>query len=154
LLLRQAEIEGQLRTIGEARKAGLSEDRLVALVSDLAVKASGGEADRNAAATVNTQLVPLLLEEQALLEDFGPQHPLVVSVRQRIGALREFSATSATANRSTAEGTASGRGPRSGDLVTLYVERLDRELRSIQDHEQALAKMFEKERQDALALHS
>jgi capsular exopolysaccharide synthesis family protein len=154
LLLRQAEIEGQLRTIGEARKAGLSEDRLVALVSDLAVKASGGEADRNAAATVNTQLVPLLLEEQSLLQDFGPNHPLVLSVRERIGALREFSAAPATANKSRADGTGSGRGTRSGDLVTRYVERLDQELRSIQDHEQALAKMFEQERQDAQTLHS
>ena len=44
LLLRKAELEGQLKTIENAKKAGKSHDELVALVSDL----SGREDSANA----------------------------------------------------------------------------------------------------------
>ena len=68
-----------------------------------------GDADRNPALTLKSQLLPLLLEERALREELGPNHPLVVSARERIEAVRDFFAVPSTAHGRMAARDRTGR---------------------------------------------
>ncbi|MCY2993762.1 MAG: polysaccharide biosynthesis tyrosine autokinase [Planctomycetota bacterium] len=154
LLLRRAEFEGQLATIENAQAASRSYEELVALVSDLSGKADSSHPDRNASSTLKNQLLPLLLEEQTLLENYGPNHSQVLAVRQRIAATRNFFALPSAAYSRAADGPGKTRDSMTSDLVETYVQYLRLELDRIQTYEQVLSELFESEHETARELTS
>jgi capsular exopolysaccharide synthesis family protein len=83
LLIREAELHERLRMIDKGLREGRPPETLLSALP-LTGKAQEGKK------TVDEQLLPLLLQEQMLLEDYGADHPQVKSVRRRIGFLRDF----------------------------------------------------------------
>ncbi len=80
LLVRIAELEERLRAIENARNLGTTREVVQALSAPTADKAGGV----NHEAALRAQFLPLILEEQSLLEDFGEEHPQVKAIRRRI----------------------------------------------------------------------
>src|SRR5207253_2303443 len=118
LLLRRTTLEEQLAIIEKAQAAGRGQEELVALVSDLSAKTHelSGQFDANSVnnnltTTLKDQLLPLMMEEQTLLENLGPNHPQVVSARQKIEATRNYFALPSAAYSKAAEATPGRSNP-------------------------------------------
>ncbi len=95
-LLRRAEINGKIKAMQNAIDAGRSHEDLENLVR-LLVATTQIAAGQNAAVLAvpqteqaNTQLLPLLLEEQKLLRDYSDDHPDVQNVRKSIARVKQF----------------------------------------------------------------
>lgn len=161
LLLRKAELEGQLKTVENARKAGKSHEELVALVADLsgrenspAPSSSNPNADRNSPVTLKAEVLPLLLEDQTLSADFGPKHPQVQAVRQRIEAMRNFFMLPPSTYVAQSKFTAAGNASKPPDFVAVYVQYLNQELDRARVQDETLAKLFESQHDAARKLSS
>jgi capsular exopolysaccharide synthesis family protein len=88
LLVRQAEVEGQLSTLQQAIKEGRSRDSLLAMVDGMVIKLEGDAARAGQSAALREHLLQLLLQEQKALEKFGDAHPEVAGLRKRIETTR------------------------------------------------------------------
>jgi capsular exopolysaccharide synthesis family protein len=158
LQVRRAEIQGRLRTIESALKAGRSPVNLMAMVTEWSSKLRadrlGAEVvrQRPGAKDVEDQLLPLLLEEEALKEKFGPDYPQLKSVRRRIELARALMARQAG-------GRGKGVGPLdqeeelwAREAVEGYIESLKQELEDEAMSEKTLADLFERESSEARKL--
>lgn len=101
LLLRRVELEGQLACVEKARKEGKSRETIVAMLAETPSRFEFPEAGRDRQAMIQDQLFPLLMEEQKLLGSYGPKHPDVLAIRQRIEAARQILMTPPTEWRGT-----------------------------------------------------
>lgn len=149
LLLRQAEVEGQIKSLESARQSGASPEELERLVTLVSSKEDSVPHDRNAP-SLKSQLAPLLHEESMLLEYFGPKHPQVVSVRERIEATRRLFATGSTSSGSSQDGP---QGVSARNLSETYLEHLRREHEHLKTAEQVLAALSEREQKAARELN-
>jgi succinoglycan biosynthesis transport protein ExoP len=152
LLLSRAELESRLATVQNAIKQGSSHDQLVALISDMVSKSDAKEPGRDAPLTLQAQLLPLLLEEQTLMQDFGRNHPQVQSVRNRIDATRKYFALPSASYSKTNGSAKPGVDPPSGDLVELALAHLRQELDRVKHSEESLAALYESEHESARKL--
>jgi capsular exopolysaccharide synthesis family protein len=95
------------------------------------------------------QLLPLLLQEQTLLDDYGANHPQVVGVRRRIELTRRlFAPLGAEPDSGAADSSGKGNTEK-GDHVALYAQSLKQELSEIELAEQLLAERIKDEYQEA-----
>ena len=153
LLIRRAEIEGQLQTLQDAKNSDYDSQHLLALVSDLSSRAISDNVPANVPATLSSQLVQLADQEQQLLEHFGPNHPHVATMRQRIAATRQILALPTTAYmRNPGETRRPGFGTAGSNPVELYREYLEQELDRITVSEQLLTELYQKEHEEAKEL--
>ena len=150
LLFRKAELEANLATFEEAKKSGRSAQELAALAVELTNEAQHGDKPQEGM-TLDSQLLPLLIEEQSLLQDLGPNHPHVQSVRKQIHATRGYFALPSGAYNRLAE-----RKPARGDevvsadeIVQLYLQHVQHELEHVRKSEESLADLYEAEHQAA-----
>ncbi len=127
LLFRGAEIEDRLGAVEAARARGTAREVVQALAAGAPDKATapGGRS------ALQADLMPLLLQEQSLLEDFGEDHPQVLAVRRKIKMARELHAGVA-AEQKTPEGP---------DPVEAYVRGLKQEQANVQLQSQSLARL-------------
>lgn len=147
LLLRRNELEGRLATVRKAVAENRSREEIVAIISDLARDSEFFDPDRNPETrNLETQLLPLLLEEQTLLGEYGSQHPQLLSVRKRIEATRQFFALpSASYSRIVPPGETDS--PK--ELVSLVTGYLEHEVDRLKSQEAALKKLFDEEHETA-----
>ena len=99
LLVRKAEIQGYLQAIDRGLKTGGTQESLLAMVSDWSTKIDGDAPRTSERLTLNSQMFPLLQEEQKLLETRGENHPEVKAMRQRIEIARNYLASPSAAWR-------------------------------------------------------
>lgn len=147
LLVRRAELQGQLTALENAVKDGRDRERLIDLVVGLSSKQDADPAAGRATRSVAMQdvLHPLLMQERRLQESFGDDHPELVALRKRIETTRAlFSRPSAAWERT----------PQQGDLVESYLQYLRQELEQIKASEKLLAELFEQEHAEAKKLSS
>jgi capsular exopolysaccharide synthesis family protein len=94
LEVRRQEIEGRLAEIDKALKEGRSREGLIAMVSEMVNRtaASMGTdgSGRVVTSTLEDKLLPALLDEKMLLEDYGPNHPEVMAAQKKVDLAREF----------------------------------------------------------------
>jgi capsular exopolysaccharide synthesis family protein len=150
LLFRKAELEANLSTIESAKKSGRSARDLIELASNLTHNSQRqGTADERA--TLDSELLPLLVEEQALLQNLGPNHPHVQSVRKQIQATKEFFALpSGTYNRlSDRPGQNGSERPSAEELVEIYIKHLQQELEHVEKSDESLAELYASEHRAA-----
>jgi capsular exopolysaccharide synthesis family protein len=90
LMMRQAELQQRLKAVEDAVK----ENRPRAVVLALAAEPKAEKGEKADAPPgghpLEDQLVLLMLQEKQLLEDYGDDHPQVISVRKRIDFLRDL----------------------------------------------------------------
>jgi capsular exopolysaccharide synthesis family protein len=147
LRMRAAEIEGRLAAIEAARKDGRDPTPLMEMAVDQ-TKGAAVEARPNTQALLDAQLLPLLLEEQKLLETFGKDHPDVVAVRKRIQLTRDFFARGQTGPAAPAP---SRPAPQE---VEAYVQTLKRQLEDARKSVESLTELFNRERKEAKELEN
>jgi polysaccharide biosynthesis transport protein len=152
LMIRRAEAQERLKIIEEAVKEKLPRGNLLALAAPPAV-AEDGKSPPTGPRALEEQLVVLQLQEQTLLEDYGEDHPLVHSLRKRIGMLRGYlNPASAPADKMVlGAGDAGAEAP---DPVERYVQGLKRELVTTETLLQSLSELLEQEQKAARALNS
>jgi capsular exopolysaccharide synthesis family protein len=134
LLIRASELEERRDTIEGARADGMARELVQAMTA---------ERPANAPPDVEAQLLPLRLQEQALLEDFGEEHPKVVDVRKKIRMTREL------LTRGGPQAAAAAADP-----VEAYLKALDAELEVVKVATRALAELTAKEEQATRVLRS
>ncbi|MCS6976312.1 MAG: polysaccharide biosynthesis tyrosine autokinase [Gemmatales bacterium] len=158
ILVRKAELQAKLAALDEAVKSAKSPAALRALVADLMRRnnsgdgASTGGASRNPSRAVEEQLLPLLLQEQALLEDYGPDHPQVVSVRQRIAFTRKFLNDLVDVPAEAESPAAVEEKARLRDPVYRFRNLLVQELQELDAEEKQIAAALKTEQEQAKAL--
>jgi succinoglycan biosynthesis transport protein ExoP len=110
---------------------------------------TGGETINNMSAIgLEQELMALQLEEGRLLEDFGPEHPRVKSLRDRLQTVRALLSPSQTLEAKTAE-----LGDRiqhaKENLFTLRIGQLKQELADSERSLKSLDELFQKEMSEA-----
>jgi capsular exopolysaccharide synthesis family protein len=153
LVLRRGLCEGQLLAIEKARKAGRSNEEVAALVVGLADKLdptpslrSDAGMDRGAGPSLKAQLLPLLIEEQALAENWGPKHPQVLSAQQRIRDARNLYTLPSVAFTAAEGKTGDLKRLMNVNMVDTYLESLKKELDSLKVSEETLSGLCDAER--------
>ena len=154
LLLRQADLEGQLKTIENAKKVGKSREEMLSLVFGLTAKEENVATDRSVPANVKDQVLPLLLEDRTLSADFGPNHPQVKAVRQRIQAMRNFAALPSSVSVPQANLGDGGTTMGAIDPVVAYVGYLNQQHDRTLAQEETLAKLYQHEYEAARKLNA
>ena len=82
LQLRRTELRQRLKLLEEATKEGHGRAALLALMASSTKEAS-------ADSVVEEKLLPLMLQECQLLEDYGEDHPQVQAIRRKIALVRK-----------------------------------------------------------------
>jgi polysaccharide biosynthesis transport protein len=144
LLVRKAELEERLHAIDKARKEGASRAVLLGLAAAASEKGKPEAASPERSG--EEQLLPLLLQEKALLRDCGEDHPEVKAVRQKIAMIREFYAKKVADTRG-GPGDAAGQDP-----LEVALQSLRQELATAEISLQSLARLQEGEQKEAKEL--
>jgi capsular exopolysaccharide synthesis family protein len=92
--IRRQEIEGRLKAFDEAWKGGRDHDTLIAMLSRLNSQSSKtpltDTAGRVVSDGIEEKLMPALLEEKMLLQNFAENHPEVQATHQKVELARKF----------------------------------------------------------------
>ena len=158
LLLSQTKLESQLSSIESARDAGRDQEYLSMLVSNLGLglgvldnheknqtkdddRAVSLEREkRDLSERVETMVLPLVQQEKELIEQYGPNHPLLASVRMRIKETQGYF-TKLERNLHLREND-NGSGEQV-DSVQLCVEYLQQELGRIATSKKLLNALYD-----------
>lgn len=143
LLLKRTELESQLAAIEKAKREGRDDRFISNLVSNM-VASSQVHSEAAVLAQsekLQTALLPLLQQEEELLQHYGAKHPTLAAVRLRIKHTRDvFEHPERHAVKSNTSGQ--------------YVEYLKQEIDRLATLEGLLAKLYESEYQAAKELTS
>jgi polysaccharide biosynthesis transport protein len=138
LLVRQSEIEGRIALFKKTIQEKRSREELLAMV---ALSTGRLAAEAGKAPTAEDPLTALILQEQTLQEDYGPDYPQLKSVRKRIALLR---------GQRDREGR-SEDGP-TADPVKVHLSLLEREAEDARIGAEGLAKLLKNEQEEAKKL--
>jgi capsular exopolysaccharide synthesis family protein len=157
LRVRQAEISASLQAIEKARGEGRSNAYILSLVAGLPANqeilaptffpnTDAQMTGRTPLVTLEEELIRLKLEEKALLKSYGPAHPEVQSIQNKIRDVSELITPSPAAGDS-------GTKPTIWDenLVNLKVRLLQQELAANERTDKKLQELFEHDQLDAKA---
>ncbi len=141
LMIQRAEIRARLESLRRAVGEGAGGVAAADMVPDAF--------RREASASLEKELLPLLLQEKTLRKDYGPGHPDVLAIREQIQFTREFLAPSIAASKELPEAGESRVHRPAPDLVQSYMQSLQQDLANIEASEQALDERFEQEKSEA-----
>jgi capsular exopolysaccharide synthesis family protein len=150
LLVERSQTKAELQAIEEALQTGGSREALLLMLDKPAANDAPATTPLTGPVTgrggLRTELVPLLLQEQMLLESHGPDHPRVRSVRKQIDFTRSlFQEPEAAAEASPA----SVKDDPAKDFLAVYLESLRQELQTSARKEAELDSMFSAEQEAA-----
>jgi succinoglycan biosynthesis transport protein ExoP len=117
LLLEQTRLESQRKSIRALLDRGEDREAILLMIDQTAAPA-GTTAEGESPVSIALQLMPLVLEEQLLLEELGEKHPKVQMLQKRIALMRQFLESGGI---QTPEDPASSARP---DIVTTYLNSL------------------------------
>lgn len=143
LLLAHTQTKAQLQSIERALMTGGNREALMLMVERGAHGSATGGRDTQ---SLTSQLFPLLIDEQMLLETHGAEHPKVTAIQSRINATRRYFQTTALDN----DGRNGATKP--VDFLLVYVHSLQEELTATEERLRELDALFEKEREAAKAM--
>ncbi len=146
LLLRRAEIERQLLALQQAKEDGSDYEQLLSMVSELRQLATVENGLPNVSSALENQLIQLVDDEKRLLEHYGPNHPHVAMIRERIAATRRFFALPTTAHLQEPVSVNGGETiSENTDPVAVYTNYLQQELNRLQISEDLLTKLYDQQ---------
>ena len=161
LLLRQAELEGQLKTIEWPNSPARATSNwwpwctiwwpmkpaLIRPIPPIRLNRP------RTPTTLKSQVLPLLMEDRTLSADYGPNHPQVQAVRQEIEAMHNFVVLPASASVVPAKLRRGRQTRRSPDPVEAYVQYVTQERDRTLIQQETLAKLFQSEHDAARKLN-
>jgi uncharacterized protein involved in exopolysaccharide biosynthesis len=151
LFLQRTELQARLAAIEKALAAGQSREALAAALPLMPSSVNGEGTKRLSASTMEEQLLPLLQQEETLLEDYRPNHPQVENIRKRIALTRKLLGR-ATAKGGTTNDTEQTEGGGEADTLSLYIQSLKQGLSDIEITQQLLTDRVKGEYDDAKRL--
>jgi capsular exopolysaccharide synthesis family protein len=143
LVLARSELTSLLQSVESAAGRGDNREALLLMMERL----KGSESSSLDERTLQGDIIPLLLEEAVLLQDLGPEHPKVATVRKRIEMTRSLYNLPDTG---TTELPSARK--RSTDFLRVYTDSLRRQVATTEKREEVLNELFNKERDAAKAL--
>jgi capsular exopolysaccharide synthesis family protein len=143
LLISRSQTKAQLQAIESALKRGANREALL-LMADKAAGAHTPQASERQ--SLASQLFPLLLEEELLLESHGPDHPKVKTLQKKISLTKGYLQKEPPAEE------AQPAAARPVDFVSIYLESLRQELHSSAEVENELNALFVEEQEAAKAI--
>jgi capsular exopolysaccharide synthesis family protein len=150
LLLRRAEIERQLMALEKASEDGMDYQQLLSMVSELRQLASSENGLPTISNSLEDQLIQLVDDEQRLLEHYGPQHPHVEMVRQRIASTRRLFALPTSAHLEQREASDSAQPAAAlTDVVAVYRQYLEQEMERLEISEKLLGELYDRQHEAA-----
>ncbi|MCA9140267.1 MAG: polysaccharide biosynthesis tyrosine autokinase [Planctomycetales bacterium] len=150
LLLREAEVRRQLLALDQAQRDGSDYDQLLTIVSELRQLSAATDGSSAVSTTLENQLIQLVDGEQRLLEHYGPNHPHVLTMRQRIADTRRFFILPTAAHVPDAgDQLVSGSSSAATDLVDVYRNYLQQELKYIEISKELLTDLYDQEHEVA-----
>lgn len=150
LRVRRLNVNSQIKTLEEALNDGESTEALQMLVRQFMQSQQQGNTAQSAApiaggrVTMETQLIPLMLEEQKLLRNYGDAHPEVQNSRKRIQTVLDYYRRQGITVPTFARKTKSNNlqiDP--SDITNIYVQSLKRQLVELDYREEQLALAYE-----------
>jgi polysaccharide biosynthesis transport protein len=126
----------KIEAIEAALKRGGNREALNLMIGQMR---DGGGAGQGSQRSIDEQLFPQLLEEQMLLDRFGPDHPKVTALRRRIELIREHLLGKVPA----------GEDAEPRDFYQVYLESLREQIRMNEEQLASLTRLFEQESNDA-----
>jgi len=142
LIISHSQTKAQLQALEDAIKRGGSQEALLLMLD----KSGGSEVTApGSRSSVAKELFPLLLEEQMLLEDHGPDHPKVRNVRKKIDVTRRHLRTMGLAEEHGDETENGGKKSQSVDFITVYLDSLREDLTAVEQKLSELDDLFKKE---------
>lgn len=154
-LLRKAELQSRIDSINQAIDSGESRDALEVLVRRFitADGPTGGDQQRQQEiAAFENKLLPLLLQEQQLAQDYGDDHPELAAVRKSIKTTVEFYRQHGLRMPNDIDPNDQKARKQDPDIVALYVESLNPQLSELDLRDKVLANLSEMEQAKAKEL--
>jgi succinoglycan biosynthesis transport protein ExoP len=138
VIIAQTDVQAQLDSIQKAIDKGGSREAILLMVEAFGQK---GESDNSKSSpSLMATLFPLLLEEQLMLEEVGPDHPKVKAIRKRIEMTENH-----MQNLANTDGTVVPDANQKKDFLTIYIESLRQQLQASHERLQQLDALFERE---------
>ncbi|GIX05398.1 MAG: chain-length determining protein [Planctomycetaceae bacterium] len=143
VLIRQTELRARQAAVQHAQQQRrASRDALEVMIRHFLNHDSGAAIEQRRQQELSifeARLLPLLLDEQKLLRDYGPDHPDVMQIRQTISTvLEQYRARGVELQADSSRWTAP-------DFVALYLAALDQELAELTLRERELTRLIEQE---------
>lgn len=145
LMIARTQTKAEIQAIEAAAARGGSREALLLLMRRNGSQQTKGQ---DANLSPEEQLFPLLLEEQALLENLGPDHPKVQILQRRIQMTRRF----LTQTGSDSDDPSQPKGDRNQDFLATYLTTLKQEIKTNEEKERELNVLFQQEREAAKSL--
>lgn len=136
VLVENAELKAQIEAIESAMKQGGNREALALLASK--ARSDAQSSVHSPRQTFEERLFTSMLDQQELLEDYGPDHPKVKAVEKKMRLLREQLGNMPLPD--TAD---------SADFVTIYVDSLRQELKVGEQRLGEYDALFDRERTSA-----
>lgn len=137
VLVDNVQIQARIDAIEAALKQGGNRAALTLLIGH----SNSQSGPRGSTSSFEGAPFAMLLEEQMLLENYGPDHPKVMAVRKKINLIREHLGN-----------TSSRKHGKPSDFLALYIESLRQELKMGQEKQRGYDALFQREREAAKAL--
>ncbi|MBI3862551.1 MAG: polysaccharide biosynthesis tyrosine autokinase [Planctomycetia bacterium] len=140
LLISRSQTRAQLEALESALARGGNKEALMLMMDKQGsneLLASGSKS------RLAVDLFPMILEEQLLLEDYGPEHPKVKAIRTRIRVTRNH------LQSLLSDPDDPNSKPEQADFITVYLESLREDLKSIDKKEEQLTELFKAEEESA-----
>lgn len=149
ILLQQADVEWQLKAIEQAQQNGLDPQQLLAMITEMRQEATTEKGTSSVSTALENQLIQLVDDEQSLLEHYGPNHPHVLSQRQRIADTQRFLALPSTAHMTEAETGNATKPAANSEPVAVYTQYLQQKLNELKISEDLLTGLYDHEHEAA-----
>lgn len=156
LAIRKSELNSLMIALNDGIKRGTCREALLATISEWSNKLEHGDNPRYyQPLTMQSQLYPLLMEEQKLLETKGDNHPEVQAIRKRIDLTRNFLQSHLESWRNPSDLKSGGtQTAKIEDPLERFQSYLQQQLRQIEMSETLLSDLFRGEFDRAKALTS
>ncbi len=141
LMIQESQLRSELDAMEAAIKQGAGRETLLLMI-DKSNRDVGGASQT--AANLSTQLLPLLFEEEKLLQSLGEGHPKVREVRRKIELTRAL-----FEQREPNEGLNDSKPT---DFLAVYIDSLRQSLKKIDQQKADLDLLFTRERESSRLL--
>ena len=150
LIISRSQTKAQLQAIEAAIQRGGSREAILLMMNQSHTnEIQGGSTSRLGIAG---QLFPLLLEEQMMLEEHGPEHPKVRNLKKRIEFTRSHLQNLGVKDAEQEKDNPSQSRP--VDFLTVYLESLREDIKAIDEKTTELDELFGSEEEAARKLIS
>lgn len=150
ILLREASFESQLANIKHAKESGRTPEEMVGLVTNLVGQTQSRNGRPQSTLGLDGELFALIQEQQQMRQNYGPNHPHVKSVEDRIKATQSFFALP----NASYQNTGMQKAGKLNDPVTLYESYLEQELAGVRISRQLLSDLYARQHESAKELTS